>query len=260
MKRIVFLVVAILMATVANAQYSTLGRNPMIPGGVSWQQAIERGWEPYQLQADTHLKMRGAKGEWVDAFLPKGTKMAWCPDGSERILECGNTTNRVKVVQTKTRIEVKTVTETKYEQLPPKTVYRDRDVPGPERIVYRDREVPGPERIVHKDRYQPILILAPQQQHIANLGSPTIISPQSAGIGLLSPGGGTRINVSSTNVLAQTQSQIAEAAAAAAAAAAATSSAAAVTPTSGAGTSGGSSSGSSGAAGGGGNTTGSGSH
>lgn len=66
-----------------------------------------------------------------------------------------------------------------------KTLVREYETPGkpievPGPIQYRDRDVPGP--IEYRDRYLAIMILAPQQQYIANLGSPTVISPVLNGI------------------------------------------------------------------------------
>lgn len=223
----------LVVSALAQQHYSTLGRDPMIPGGVSWQKATDRGWEPYRLPADAHLKMRGAKGEWVDAFLPKGTEMAWCPDGSERILACGNITNRVRVVQTKTQ---KT-------DSPILTIYREDQVGLPNPPV-----ADSLESRVRPPQYMVVYVLSPQTQYIGMLAAPTVVSPVIGGIG--SGFGGNRINIR-TNAYG---------AAAAAAAAAASTSSTSATPTSAAGTSGGSSSGSSGSAGGGGSGSGSGSH
>jgi hypothetical protein len=211
--------------------YLHLGRDPQIRGGVTVEQARQRGWQPHQLSNDVSLTMYGAKGESVSGWLPAGTWVAWLPDGRERILACGNLTNRVRISQKETVTKVE---------------YRDRD-----RIVTEIKEVPVEvEKIVERERivkvpvYQTITIIPPYApQYVANLPSPTVNALVVNGIPGIYFSQGSRVNVSLKN--SATGGNGYGAAAAAAAASSSTSSTAA-TPTSAAGTSGGSS-GSSGA-------------
>ena len=150
---------------------------------------------------------------------------------------CKNLVWQGPAVKVNTRTFVYEKTLVREYETPGRTI--EVPVPGPIQYV----NVPGPTQYV--DRYLPIMILAPQQQYIANLGSPTVVSNVLNGIpGLAFNNGRTRISAYGA----------ADAAAAAAAAASSSSSSTAVTPTSGAGTSGSGGSGASGATGGGGKT------
>lgn len=95
--RIQFVIMlALALATTTFAQqrhYLTFGRNPMIPGGLTVEQARERGLVPFQLEIDTYFTMRGASGELVSGWAPQGLLMGERPDGSCLALICGNETN-----------------------------------------------------------------------------------------------------------------------------------------------------------------------
>jgi hypothetical protein len=197
----------------------------MIPGGLSMQQARDKGWEPFVLPEDKLLTMYGASNERVTGWVKAGTKVAWDGNGTLRILFCGNETNIIREVHTKT--ETKTSIKV-VEKKVPFEVY----VQGPERVIEKRVEVP---KYIDRNFYYPTVVAAPQQQYIANLAAPTPVFSQVTGINF---GGLGRISI---NAYGGNGAAAADAAAAAAVAA--------VTPTSGAATSSGTSSGS--AAGGG---------
>jgi len=129
----------------------------------------------------THRRV-GRKGEYAYNYYNKSRvfkyeSLAGCMvdcdsrDVPFRKVSCGN----VLLQPTRTKVITNTITK---ERVTIRDVhhYHQVTVPGPERVV----EVPGPER------YVPILVLAPQQQYIANLGAPTVISPLLNGIPALS--------------------------------------------------------------------------
>lgn len=129
----------------------------------------------------THRRM-GRAGEYAYNYYNKSRvfkyeSLAGCMvdcdsnDVPFRKVACGN----VLLRPTRTKIVTKTIIQER-QTIRDIHHYHTVTVPGPERII----EVPGPER------YVPILVLAPQQQYIANLSSPTVVSPVLSGIPALS--------------------------------------------------------------------------
>ena len=206
------------VSTMAQSRrYLTLGRDPMIPGGLTVSMIENRGWEPAVLLEDTWLTMWGAKGERVTGWVKKGTRGAWDQYGRFVLGPCGNYTDLPRPAKP----------TSKPDSPPLLTVYRDRWNVGPSAAP----ETVEKDRIVH--RHLVVRVFSPTIQPAPPIGPPTQVF-----------GGGGYINYSPINVRAY-------GAAAAAAAAAASTSAVGVTPTSGAATSGGSAGSSGSSAGGG---------
>ncbi|MEX0594772.1 MAG: hypothetical protein WD157_01585, partial [Patescibacteria group bacterium] len=77
-------------------KYATYGRNPMIKGGVTPEQAKARGWTPFQLPEDVYTAMYGANGEHTKPQWHKaGTWAAWDEYNRLVILACGNWTDLI---------------------------------------------------------------------------------------------------------------------------------------------------------------------
>lgn len=125
--------------TEAWAQYTQLGRNPVVPGGYTDQQAAQMGWHVFRFDRDTRLTMGGASGEWVRAFLPKGTRAAARPDGTVVLLDCGNPTDL-------------------------HVIFRDR---VQTRTEYRDR-------VTEVERQVPIYVVAPTVYPTAPMPQPLV--------------------------------------------------------------------------------------
>lgn len=92
------ILVVVCLAFLGQAQgrrYATYGRDPMIRGGLTLEQARARGITPFQLEKDRYFEMRDAHGNWSRWWHRAGTWMGLKPDGIVIILACGNETTLV---------------------------------------------------------------------------------------------------------------------------------------------------------------------